>query len=307
VGVGLSAAAALAVFVLLRLFLWDGAEKAAPPAAPAAAADTASGPPQGMQQAQTPPQAQPQATQPAPKAPASAPSLPAISTALADLPCSALVPTIKGRTVRVQGYIGRSSGKAHLKNTLMALPGVSGVDVAVQEVDEDKCALLRVLGRYWVAHRMAPGAANDASSIKVNRESSRGTDLKAGATLLFDVTSPPYPSNLAVDYFMLNGKVTHLLPTLLERETFAPPHYTVTVGSLNNWGVGAPFGTEMVVLLATPVPLFNGIRPNPEAGPGYLRALEGQLDRVAKSYGAGAVAVEFLQITTHPNTKRSKR
>jgi hypothetical protein len=306
VGVGLSAAAALVVFVALRLFLWDGAEKAAPETAPpAAAADTASGPPQGPPQAQASRQAQapapapPQATQPAPKAQPSAPSLPAVAAALADMPCSALVPTIKGRTVRVQGYLARSSGKAHLKNTLMALPGVSGVDVAVQEVDEDKCALLRVLGRYWVAHRTAPGAANDASAIKVNRESGRGTDLKAGATLLFDVTSPPYPSYLVVDYFTLDGKVLHMLPTLLERETYAPPNYTVTIGNLNNWMVGAPFGTEMVVLMATPVPLFGGVRDNLESTAGYLRALDEQLARVAKSHGAGAVTVEFLQITTH--------
>ncbi|CAH0224130.1 Serine/threonine-protein kinase PK-1 [Massilia sp. Bi118] len=305
VGVGLSAVAALVVFVALRLFLWNGAEKAAPPAG---AADTASGSPQGTpqarapQQAQAPPQAAPpaQSVQPAPKPSASAPSLPAVSAALADLPCSALAPTIKGRTVRVQGYIGRSSGKAHLKNTLMALPGVSGVDLAVQEVDENKCALLGVLGRYWVAHRMAPGAAADTSAIKVNRESGRGTDLKAGATLLFDVTSPAYQSYLAVDYFTLDGKVVHMLPTLLERETFAPPNYTATIGSLNNWGVGAPFGTEMVVLMATPEPLFGGVRANPESGADYLRALDEQLARVAKSHGAAAVTVEFLQITTHP-------
>jgi hypothetical protein len=31
-----------------------------------------------------------------------------------------------------------------------------------------------------------------------------------------------------------------------------------------------------------------------------LGALEAQLARIAKSHGAGAIAVDFLQITTHP-------
>jgi hypothetical protein len=63
--------------------------------------------------------------------------------------------------------------------------------------------------------------------------------------------------------------------------------------------IGAPFGTEMLVLLATPVPLFDGVRPDSEAGPVYLRALDEQLTRIGKSHGAGAIAVEFLQIRTH--------
>jgi hypothetical protein len=232
-------------------------------------------------------------------APPSAPSLPAISAALAELPCSALVPAIKGQAVRVQGYLARSVGKARLKNTLAALPGVGEVDLAVREVDEDKCGLMRVLGPYWVAHRMAPGAAADGTAIRLNPASGKGNDLKEGDTLMVDVTTPSYQSHVAVDYFVLGGTVVHLLPNSVERETLAPPRYTVTVGNLGNWMIGAPFGTEMLVLLATPVPLFDGLRPDSEAGPEYLRALDSQLARISKSHGAGAIAVDFLQITTH--------
>jgi hypothetical protein len=62
--------------------------------------------------------------------------------------------------------------------------------------------------------------------------------------------------------------------------------------------IGAPFGTEMLVLLATPVPLFEALRPDSEAAPDYLRALESQLARIGKAHGAGAIGVDFLQITT---------
>jgi hypothetical protein len=116
---------------------------------------------------------------------------------------------------------------------------------------------------------------------------------------MVDVSTPNYQTYLAVDYFVRDGNVVHLLPNSVERETLAPPRHTATIGSLGNWMIGAPFGTEMLVLLATPVPLFDGVRPDSEAGPDYLRALDGQLARIAKAHGAGAIAVDFLQITTH--------
>jgi predicted Ser/Thr protein kinase len=275
VGVGIAVAAAAVVLAALRLFVFP--RLAAEQAVPAPAGSAVSAPP---------------------AAPA-APSLPAISAALAEVPCSALVPTIKGRAVHVQGYLARSVGQARLKSTLAAVPGVAEVELALQEVDEDKCGLMRVLGRYWVAHRLAPGTAADGTAIRLNPGSGRGNDLKEGDTLMVDITTPNYQSYVAVDYFVLGGTVVHLLPNSVERETLAPPRYTATVGNLGNWMIAAPFGTEMLVLLATPEPLFDGQRPDSEAGPAYLAALDSQLGRISKSHGAAAIAVDFLQITTH--------
>jgi hypothetical protein len=294
VGVGIAVAAAAVVLAALRLFVFPrlAAEQAVPaPAGSAAVVGRASGP----SAVQAPPAP---AVSAAPATPA-APSLPAISAALAEVPCSALVPTIKGRAVHVQGYLARSVGQARLKSTLAAVPGVAEVELALQEVDEDKCGLMRVLGRYWVAHRLAPGTAADGTAIRLNPGSGRGNDLKEGDTLMVDITTPNYQSYVAVDYFVLGGTVVHLLPNSVERETLAPPRYTATVGNLGNWMIAAPFGTEMLVLLATPEPLFDGQRPDSEAGPAYLAALDSQLGRISKSHGAAAIAVDFLQITTH--------
>jgi hypothetical protein len=159
---------------------------------------------------------------------------------------------------------------------------------------------MHVLGRYWVAHRMASGAAGASIRLHPGSGGRSGTDLKEGDTLMVDVTTPNYQSHVAVDYFALGGSVVHLLPNAVERETLAPPRYTATIGNLGNWMIGAPFGTEMVVFLATPVPLFEGVRPNPEPGPAYLNALDERLAQIGKSHGAGTIGVDFLQITTHP-------
>jgi hypothetical protein len=228
--------------------------------------------------------------------------LQAVSAALAGVPCSALAPAVDGHAVRVQGYLARSFGQLRLKNALAALPGVDRVDLALHEVDDDKCGLMRVLGRYWVAQHTAAGESGGAS-IRLNRGSGKAgnsNDMKEGDTLMVDVTTPNYQTYLAVDYFVLDGHVVHLLPNPAEPENLAPPRHTATIGSLGNWMIGAPFGTEMLVLLATPVPMFDSLRPGSEAAPAYLQALETQLARIGKSHGAGTIAVEFLQITTRP-------
>ncbi|WP_440965438.1 protein kinase domain-containing protein [Massilia sp. GER05] len=270
-----AAAAALVVFVALRLLLpRHGTAPAAqgPPASVAATPPPANSPP------------------PAP-APAPPPTLAAVSTVLAGVPCSALVPAIDGRVVSVQGYLAHSVGPARLKMMLAALPGVTRVELTLHDVDDAKCPLMRVLGRYWAASRAA------GVSLRLNPGSGRGGNLAAGDTLMVDVATPDYQSYVSVDYFVLDGNVVHLLPNAGARENLAPPRYTATIGSLGNWVIGPPFGTEMLVLVTTSVPLFDGLRPDAEPGSAYLRALDERLAAIAGAHGA--IAVDFLQITTH--------
>ena len=268
-----AAAAALVVFVALRLLLPRHGT-----------APAAQGPPASV--AATPPPAHSP-----PPAPAPPPTLAAISTVLAGVPCSALVPAIDGRVVSVQGYLAHSVGPARLKTMLAALPGVTRVELTLHDVDDAKCPLMRVLGRYWVASRTA------GVSLRLNPGSGRGGNLAAGDTLMVDVTTPDYQSYVSVDYFVLDGNVVHLLPNAAARENLAPPRYTATIGSLGNWVIGPPFGTDMLVLVTTSVPLFEGLRPDAEPGPAYLRALDERLAAIARAHGA--IGVDFLQITTH--------
>jgi hypothetical protein len=191
----------------------------------------------------------------------------------------------------VQGYLAHSVGPARLKTMLAALPGVSRVELTLHDVDEATCPLMRVLGRYWVASRTA------GVSLRLNPGSGRAGNLAAGDTLMVDVATPGYQSYVSVDYFSLDGNVVHLLPNAAARENLAPPRYTATIGSLGNWVIGPPFGNEMLVLVTTSVPLFDGVRPDAEPGQAYLRALDERLAAIAGAHGA--IAVDFLQITTH--------
>jgi serine/threonine protein kinase len=222
-------------------------------------------------------------------------TLAAVASALAQVPCSALAPTVHEHTVRVEGFVPGRYGAGRLKSLLAGLPGVSLVELALQEVDEDKCPLLGVLGRHWAAHRMAGGGAG----IRLHPSSGDGASrLAEGDTLMVDVTTPKVESFVTVDYFVLDGSVVHLLPNLRARENLAPAAYSATIGSLGNWVIGKPFGNEMVVLITTLAPPFETLRPESESSAGYLRALDKQLTRISRARGPAAVAVEFLQIST---------
>jgi hypothetical protein len=127
--------------------------------------------------------------------------------------------------------------------------------------------------------------------------------LTEGDSLMVDVTTPAVESYVAVDYYSLDGSVTHLLPNARARDNRAPPNYTATVGSLGDWGIGKPFGTELVVLMTTPAPLFDGLRPVSEPADSYLADVARRLERLQAAGGTGKIAVEFLQIHTSPRKR----
>jgi hypothetical protein len=195
--------------------------------------------------------------------------------------------------VEVHGFLSKDVGAANLTETLGALPGVATVKLDVQPVDPDKCEVISVFAPYWVAHRRAGGGA----MIRLSGARPGGALLE-GDSLMVDVTTPAADSFIAVDYYVLDGSVVHLLPNPRAVDNRAPPNYTATIGSLGEWAIGKPFGNELVVLVTTPVPLFDKLRAVSEPRAQYLADVKKQLDQISKRSGPGKIGVDFLQTTT---------
>jgi hypothetical protein len=225
----------------------------------------------------------------------SAPTPAAIAAALAQIPCSALVASLQGHALTAQGFLSTAVGPARLTETLSAMPGVSTVNVDVQQVDPSQCAVISTFAPYWVAHRRAGGGA----TIRLaGAKTGSGASLTEGDSLMVDVTTAAAESFIAVDYYALDASVVHLLPNPRARDNRAPPNHSATIGSLGEWGIGKPFGSELVVLLTTPAPLFDALRPVSEPSAEYLAELAKRLEQIARSSGADKIAVDFLQIRT---------
>ena len=225
-----------------------------------------------------------------------APTADALAAALAAIPCSALVATVQGHAVAVSGYLPKVVGPARLRDKLAAMPGVASVALDVQQLDPDKCAVIDAFAPYWTAHRRAGGSARIrlAAAAAVP-----GTVLAEGDPLVVDVTTSAAPESfISVDYHSLDGNVVHLLPNPRARDNRAPANYTASIGSMGEWAVGKPFGSELIVLVTTPVPLFDALRPLTEPSADYLAAVTQRLRQVAARNGADKIAVDFVQIST---------
>ncbi|HEY2021395.1 MAG TPA: protein kinase, partial [Paraburkholderia sp.] len=86
------------------------------------------------------------------------------------------------------------------------------------------------------------------------------------------------------------------------KDNQAPPNYSATIGGAGDWIISKPFGSEMVVLLITPVQLFDKPRQESEARADYLRALEARLTQIGGKYGQDHIAADFAPITTRPRS-----
>jgi serine/threonine protein kinase len=227
-------------------------------------------------------------------APPAMPVVPALSLAtvtpvLASVPCSALVASVQDQALSVTGYLGRSYGAQKLRSTLNEIPGVADPRVQVQEVDNDKCDILKLIAPYLTASRPASIQTRDHNA-----------QLTEGQPLVVQVTTPPYDSWVNIDYYQLDGSVVHLLPNARSKDNQAPPNYAATIGSGGDWIVSKPFGSEMIVLLVTPAALFDAIRPDSESRADYLRAVEKRLGELASKFGRDKIAADLVQIDTHP-------
>jgi len=236
----------------------------------------------------------PGSTPPAmPPPPKPALTLAAVAPVLAQVPCSALSASAQDHALTVRGYVSQRYGAARLKDTLTALPGVDTLALEVEPVADDKCDTVKALAPYWIHNWQAGRVA----ALHVRPP---GGQLSEGDSLVVDVTTPAYDSYVNLDYYQLDGNVVHMVPSPRAKDNQAPPRYAATVGSAGDWVISKPFGSEMVVLLITPAPLFDKPRPESESRADYLRALDARLAQIGGKYGQDRIVADFAPITTKP-------
>ncbi|OWW20479.1 hypothetical protein AYR66_14270 [Noviherbaspirillum denitrificans] len=214
----------------------------------------------------------------------------AVTPVLSRIPCSILLPTIKDNTLQVRGYLAES-GTTRAKEMLNAIPGVQALNLDVRQVADEKCGAVELFGPYWAQNQAA------GTPVSVKTKPVRNV-LVEGDSVVLDVTTPPWDSHVYVDYFSFDGSVLHMVPSPRARANQAPANYSATIGSMGNWTVAKPFGTDLIVMVATPMPMFDGMRPEAEAAGDYLKAADKQLKQIASKHGREKILVDFLQVTT---------
>ncbi len=148
------------------------------------------------------------------------------------------------------------------------------------------CAVLEITGPYR--------RANEERGLGLETERIEpGSPLLEGSDFGVDISLPNYDAYLVVSYFLRDGTVHHILSG---RNAHWPANAREFVG---NSGLGADGSgeVEMVVAMASDVPLFASPRPPQEAADSYLADLRTRLAEVSDRDDSAQIAASLLVIT----------
>ena len=115
--------------------------------------------------------------------------------------------------------------------------------------------------------------------------------LLDGSGLGIDISLPTYDSYLTVSYFLKDGTVHHILAGWTHRW---PANAREFVPGLS---VDDPQSVEMVVALASDVPVFPSPRPSSEAAELYLSDLRERLSELSNGGTPAQIAASLIVLT----------
>ncbi len=198
--------------------------------------------------------------------------------------------------VRLNGLVGRDS-EAKLRSAMSKAAPDAPTDWQISPVASTFCPVLNALRSALPQFGQPPPGL--ILSLKGGQ-----TTLKNDDWLVPEVRTPDFPSVLTLAYFVSDGSFSPL--AYEPRDKILPPATTCSIGDpkpadgshnlracQNCWQVGAPFGTDLMVAIASEKPLFA--KPpaadiKPEA---YLRDVKAALDAAARR-GTRVVAQAIL-------------
>ena len=249
------------------------------------------------QAAPTPAPAVAQAPAPVAPKPAPAPALtPAqvqarYSATLGALPCTLLSANLQTQTLT--GLAGAGAPQAALSGAIQSLPAPGSIVNQIHTVDGPYCAALDAIRPY---HALFPGSDGALSLALAGGK----TQLYNNDLITIDETMPNFGGYLETDYFSSDGSVLHLYPTSTDAARQFAAGSTKSLGDPAHggasWQVSAPFGTDMIISIASSVPLFTKLRPQDETASDYLTALRQALQNAAA--GGAKISVAAIPVVT---------
>ena len=211
-----------------------------------------------------------------------------------------------GGGVTVGGFADAATAAA-LQRQIGGIAGAQPMAWHVHTVDPVFCPALALL-RPVSALAGAPGQGVGLT-LAGNR-----TVLKDGEPILPRLTMPDFGGEVRVDYFAHDGTLAHLFPTLAEpaNKLAAQPAKKLAAGEhlalgdpgpgKPQWQSGEPYGTDMILAVASSVPLkLAPARNAEEKADGYLADLNRAIEQ-ARAAGA-RVSGTLLLVDAVPKPK----
>jgi hypothetical protein len=183
------------------------------------------------------------------------------SVILPELECARVQLVHQNGRPTVVGFVGKDEDLPRVQ------AAAKDEDVKVSVRPWPQCEALITLDK--------PLSHSDRPQVLIRRSS--GDTLSSGEVLVLEVETPSFPSYLHVAYIQADGTVRNLVQPALSSLSAYPPLSKVVIGDGRAGGlqfkVSAPFGREMLIVLAGRSPVFSDLRPVQETEREFLTAL----------------------------------
>lgn len=217
-----------------------------------------------------------------------------VTATLGAIPCTFLNARFSDNHLLLTGLVGIGAPQAALIAALKSLSGDRVIINKTQPVDGPYCTLLDII------HPYHPLFVNDDDSRLQLSLAGGKTELYNGDRIIVDQIMPNFNGYLTTDYFSSDGSVLHLYPITQDPSTMLAANAVKTLGDPAHggvrWQVSAPFGMDIVISIASTVPLFPRLEPEQEMAGGYLEKLRTALQNAASN--GGSIAVSALPVVT---------
>ena len=206
-------------------------------------------------------------------------------------PCSLITSTASDQALTLSGVV-RRGGDAQIRRVLAArnIPP-QAVTLNLQPFDGPYCGLLDAI-------RQVAAVPGEAPMVDVVG----AQPLQKNELLKLDVQMPDRPSYLHAAYFTASSAMAHLVPyeMYLRADRQQAAGARVRLGERpagwDGWPVDEPYGTDLVIVIASDRPLFTPLREGFETFDGYLPVLAAAL-RDARARGS-RVAIRAVVVET---------
>ncbi|WP_165694318.1 DUF4384 domain-containing protein, partial [Teichococcus deserti] len=254
----------------------------APPATPGPATPPEAAP-------ATPPEAPPPAAPPpTPQAPDPARLRAVLQTVLQEQSCALLSPEIHADGAILQGPAPRGTAEAIRRQLDRAGIAPNSVSLALQDYRGPYCGLAEVLRPVLAPPESGPQLRLDGHQ-----------PLLRGELLRMEITMPPRPAMLELLYVTNDGQVVQLSPVEAQvaaarlRKGDPAPGFP-------GWTVEEPFGTDLLLVIASDRPLFPATQPTVQTLDEWLPRARAALDMLRRGGGWAAIRPQVVAVAPRP-------
>jgi eukaryotic-like serine/threonine-protein kinase len=221
----------------------------------------------------------------------------AIAEALRASPCSLATGDSSGGVTTLRGAAVRGAPEAELHAAVQDAAPAMAIDWQVGALEGPYCPVLDAVRAY------AKPFGTSGRSLGITLANGK-TSLVAKDLVVPRVSMPDFPAYLQLDYIASDGSVLHMHDATngAPYPALAVPAFGEPKPGFGGWGVDEPFGTDLILGIASSAPLFPVARPATDTLDGYLRDLSAALDRASRS--GARVSTSVLLVRTSPKPPR---